>query len=763
MRRFNYGIFLPGLHPEVGTVGDDAIDGQDARVGAFEGPEFDFALVPTQVAEEGGGEAAMPEVEAADVGVFIVAETGETAVDDIGQERQFHEEEFLEADGGIELVEVFQGEVVEALHSDPACGVVLIDLLQEAFLQSLIDVAGALDFHEELYVAACGTGLAHELEHFFEGGQAVLRGHSVGIEDMELAQFEQREVADAAIAIGGAVHGLVVTDDDVSVAREVDVYLYHVGTLGDAAPEGGKGVFGGEGGAPAMGYDFHCCVFLRGWGGMEQRGQRRRTEVQHRGNKEDEQYVYFFIHFSQFFPEEMTDEDADGAFVPAEAVAGVGSGGDGLDGEVLDSLDAKQRVHEEVSELMGHEVAEGLAAGVVVEDVLAVGACAGEGEADDFLLDEEIDLGGEVVLGGGEDIADEAHEVVLVNSPALASIGGGAFDAVDVLLGREAAKDVEDEAEGGVDVPHIGDELRDVFYEVPEEFAVVLADGLVDELAEDGYGLDVAAEGVAVAGVGTIDGGIPAHDVSLVESGGVGTVATSSGEESAAGQRPLAGLAGIGLEEFCIEVSGLYRHLIEDVEHRHLAVAEVGSLTEVSGEESTGDGLEVFPGTDAHDDQHSLEHEVTEAVAGAVGRQDGWLQGGPPLFLGLAFGGVAIAAEKAVVVAEMHGLGHVGRTPADAVAGVVGKGPGFPEGLVLHSVVDIVGLEGDLPFHGDLEEGHEEAYEGQIRGEIAEDALEFAEHVADDGVGVGYGRQHVVDDHHDIEAAVSRLDIRLWR
>ena len=86
-----------GTAPEVGTVGDDAVNCDVGRVCTFESPEFDFLAVMVDVVQEGFGEAHVVHVERTDIVVLLVAEVGEvSAVHDDWKSGKFEEKEFFE-------------------------------------------------------------------------------------------------------------------------------------------------------------------------------------------------------------------------------------------------------------------------------------------------------------------------------------------------------------------------------------------------------------------------------------------------------------------------------------------------------------------------------------------------------------------------------------------------------------------------------------------------------------------------------------------
>lgn len=73
--------------------------------------------------------------------------------------------------------------------------------------------------------------------------------------EVEFAQLGQRQLADRAAAVGGAVDGAVVHADEFVIAGEADVAFESVGTLGESEFVGAQGVLGPIPRCPAMGDD----------------------------------------------------------------------------------------------------------------------------------------------------------------------------------------------------------------------------------------------------------------------------------------------------------------------------------------------------------------------------------------------------------------------------------------------------------------------------------------------------------------------------
>ena len=74
----------------------------------------------------------------------------------------------------------------------------------------------------------------------------------------------------------------------------------------------------------------------------------------------------------------MFNQDFDNLLEPCEGVACFCCSPHGLYGEYVDGTHVEKREYQEVAELMREHVLEALAAGVVVEDAVLIGADAGE-------------------------------------------------------------------------------------------------------------------------------------------------------------------------------------------------------------------------------------------------------------------------------------------------------------------------------------------------------------------------------------------------
>ena len=91
-------------------------------------------------------------------------------------------------------------------------------------------------------------------EDFFEGGDAgAFEFRIEPASGVECAELVEGEVADFACAVGGAVDGGVVHDDEFAVFGELDVEFDHGDTFFDGGDDGGEGVFGRGGNVSAVG------------------------------------------------------------------------------------------------------------------------------------------------------------------------------------------------------------------------------------------------------------------------------------------------------------------------------------------------------------------------------------------------------------------------------------------------------------------------------------------------------------------------------
>ena len=130
--------------------------------------------------------------------------------------------------------------MVEAGDDDLVLQVELPDHIQHLFLNAkILEDAG-------LHLDVGGDGqIPDELAVLPERGDAVhtvLSGVDVG--RIQLAQLLQRHLLDAALAIGGAVHQLVVDDDGHAVLRQLHVQLNAVRASFHRLAERQHGVFG---------------------------------------------------------------------------------------------------------------------------------------------------------------------------------------------------------------------------------------------------------------------------------------------------------------------------------------------------------------------------------------------------------------------------------------------------------------------------------------------------------------------------------------
>ena len=137
----------------------------------------------------------------------------------------------------------FQGEVVERLHDDPFLGLIVIDFLQQLFLYSLVDVVGALDFDEQPTGIAFATHLREEFEDFIQRRELLVGQVSFGILSPVPPDFLECHIPDFAFPVCRPIDALVVTNDYLSIFREMDVNFYHVGSSLDSFSETVERVF----------------------------------------------------------------------------------------------------------------------------------------------------------------------------------------------------------------------------------------------------------------------------------------------------------------------------------------------------------------------------------------------------------------------------------------------------------------------------------------------------------------------------------------
>lgn len=190
----------------IGSVlGAEAID-EDAFAGGFGDGDDGGLEVPPVVGDDAGGEFLDDALGDFDGDGFGHADAG---VAELGE--RFHEGESAVDDGAVEQVVLLEG-------GDDAGGV-------DAFGVK-VDLAFA----------------AHGGEGLIEGGDADAR--EAGEADFEGLELGEGEIGDFAIAVGHAIDGAIVHEDEVAILGGADVDFDIVGAGGDGGFNGGNGVLG---------------------------------------------------------------------------------------------------------------------------------------------------------------------------------------------------------------------------------------------------------------------------------------------------------------------------------------------------------------------------------------------------------------------------------------------------------------------------------------------------------------------------------------
>ena len=211
-------------------------------------------------ADEGFAGDAVEDVEASDVGIagFEVA-PAEAFVEVEGESPEGGDEEFLEADLGVEGMDTVEGVAVEADDRNPAVSVAGLDHGDDAPFEAGVVGFAPLNFYPKSTLAI------DQIKGLLQGGDGlscIFWAEPSAV--VELLEVCVGVVVDAACAVGAAVEGLVVVEDHDGVEGLVDVDLKVLGTGQESASEGGEGVFGGGVATASVGDNGAGCVLCDG-------------------------------------------------------------------------------------------------------------------------------------------------------------------------------------------------------------------------------------------------------------------------------------------------------------------------------------------------------------------------------------------------------------------------------------------------------------------------------------------------------------------
>src|ERR1700691_568014 len=148
----------------------------------------------------------------------------------------------------MKLLNLFQIFPIEARHDAVAERIARLHDLRDLMLD-----AGGFELDIQSALAA------GKREHLVEGGNSLTLDRAAfelraGVQALELLEGQLR---DFALAVGRALDGLVMNDDDAAVATELHVELTHLRTRVDSGAKSAQGVLGKSTARPAMGYVQH--------------------------------------------------------------------------------------------------------------------------------------------------------------------------------------------------------------------------------------------------------------------------------------------------------------------------------------------------------------------------------------------------------------------------------------------------------------------------------------------------------------------------